>query len=129
MNSIEILTRAVESQNGSWLRDQGCSWVSSVFLPALKDLERSQRTKEETFLLADGYYCLGDVHHFNGVPRAAAKAYRRSARFDPSQGAAFRELGGMLASTGQRAGALAAHKVPPALFCNTATPHKVGGTL
>jgi tetratricopeptide (TPR) repeat protein len=77
-------------------------------LPALKDLERSQRTKEETFLLADGYYCLGDVHHFNGVPRAAAKAYRRSARFDPSQGAAFRELGGMLASTGQRAGALAA---------------------
>ena len=22
-----------------------------------------------------------------------------------------------------------AHKVPPALFCNTATPHKVGGTL
>jgi tetratricopeptide (TPR) repeat protein len=47
-------------------------------------------------LLSGAYYVVGDIHDFNHAPRAAISAYRRSLRFDPSEAAAWREIGGML---------------------------------
>ncbi len=47
-------------------------------------------------MLSGAYYVVGDIHDFNHAPRAAISAYRRSLRFDPSEAAAWREIGGML---------------------------------
>jgi tetratricopeptide (TPR) repeat protein len=53
-------------------------------------------------LLSGAYYVVGDIHDFNGAPRAAISAYRRSLRFDPGEAAAWREIGGMLDRMGYR---------------------------
>lgn len=69
--------------------------------------ERSARTAEDRRLLSGAYYVVGDIHDFNGAPRAAISAYRRSLRFDPSEAAAWREIGGMLDRMGHRTRAAA----------------------
>jgi tetratricopeptide (TPR) repeat protein len=81
---------------------KGFAWFRSLLLPALSVFERSARTPEDRRLLSGAYYVVGDMHDFNGAPRAAISAYRRSLRFDPSEAAAWREIGGMLDRMGHR---------------------------
>ncbi len=78
---------------------QGYRWVHRQFIPALQ-LLGSRGSKQDHPLIADGCYLLGDVHDFNGAPKAAIRAYRQCLSWDSRVGAAWREIGSMLERLG-----------------------------
>jgi tetratricopeptide (TPR) repeat protein len=87
--------------------DRGYQWNRRRFLPALKVVAQSSR-KADRFQSAVGYYVLGDVHFSNDAPRAAVRAYLRSARLWPTSGSAWREISDEYEAIGQHEKALRA---------------------
>lgn len=87
--------------------DRGHQWVQQAFLPALRVLSQSTR-KADRLQAAAGYYVLGDVHDSNDAPRAAIRAYLRSARLWPASGSAWREISMEYDAMGQHDNALRA---------------------
>lgn len=80
---------------------RGYRWFSEVFEPAVRRLAGA-RALCDLELASFGYYLIGDVHDFNGAPKAAIRAYQASIHLDPSHAAAWREIGGRQAEMGQR---------------------------
>lgn len=80
---------------------RGYEWLRRDFLPALRILARSSHPSDRS-AASVGYYVLGDVHDFNGAPRAAIRAYLRSARLCRTHGAPWREIGLMYDLMGER---------------------------
>jgi tetratricopeptide (TPR) repeat protein len=73
----------------------------------LKVVSQSSR-KADRLQAAVGYYVLGDIHFCNHAPRAAIRAYLRSARLWPASGSPWREIGGEFEAMGQHEKALRA---------------------
>jgi tetratricopeptide (TPR) repeat protein len=81
---------------------KGFGWFRTRLLRALDEFERTAKTRDDQRLLSGAYYVVGDIHDFNGAPRAAVAAYRKSLRFDKNEAAAWREIGSMLERMGLR---------------------------
>ncbi len=58
---------------------------------ALKRAENLLESNNKHDQLSDAYYVLGDIHDFNGAPKAAIKSYQKSIELSPSSGS-WREL-------------------------------------
>lgn len=79
---------------------RGYHWFKDKYLPAIKRIEKAN-LKKDRYLLGWCYYMIGDVHDFNGCPKAAIKAYQKSFLIDPENAAALREMGSMYDQIGQ----------------------------
>lgn len=71
-----------------------CLWLKEKYIPAVACLEKGNYKKDHE-LLSDCYYMLGDIHDFNGCPKAAIKAYQKSLRYNPQYSYSIRELASM----------------------------------
>jgi tetratricopeptide (TPR) repeat protein len=88
---------------------RGYVWFKSVYCAYVLDLEQTSYHKDYS-LLCDCYYMIGDVHDFNGSPKAAIKAYHKSFTWDPTCSAALREIGCMYSNMGELQKALSSLK-------------------
>ncbi len=74
---------------------KGFAWFRTRLCPALDAFAATAKTATDRRTLSQACYVVRDVHDWNGAPRAAIAAYRRSLRHDPRQAASWREIGSM----------------------------------
>jgi tetratricopeptide (TPR) repeat protein len=95
----EEMFRFVSDQGVGLTHSQGYFWFWRKFMPALQKAAASGLISHE--LIADCYYVAGDVHDFNDAPKAAIRCYELALQFDPTMGAAHREIALMLGRMGE----------------------------
>lgn len=92
----------VELNGLTWFYNQGAYWMSSVFLPAVTIVHQAHDADEETNdKLSSAYQIIGDVHDFNQVPLAAARAYKTAIELDPTNARAMWDLTQVLFELGE----------------------------
>jgi len=95
-NPARILSGA-EHTTVKWY-SRGYHWVSRRIMPALLQLEQSQRSSADTELLVDTLYLLGDHCFMVSAPLAAAQWYQRCLLYEPSFEPAYDDLAGIACS-------------------------------
>lgn len=87
------------------LHTKGYQWFKSEWMPRIRLGE--ELLPNQTDLLADCWYLIGDVHDFNGAPLQAIQAYQQCLAYDETVDGAYRELAYHYELTGQYPEALA----------------------
>lgn len=86
------------------LHAQGYQWFKSEWMPRIRLAD--ELLANQTELLADCWYLVGDVYDFNGAPLQAIQAYQQCLAYDENVDGAYRELAYHYELTGQYAEAL-----------------------
>lgn len=87
------------------LHTKGYQWFKSEWMPRIRLGE--ELLANQTELLADCWYLIGDVYDFNGAPLQAIQAYQQCLAYDETVDGAYRELAYHYELTGQYPEALA----------------------
>ena len=80
---------------GDWV------WLTTKFLPALERFKLVATSKEDSYLISDIYYKLGDIFFFMNAPLLSLNYYEQSIEADPKFYAAYRETGCRLDEMGR----------------------------
>lgn len=96
MANNKKIIKKVAKKGVAWTHGKGYHWFNDKLLPIISNnIEIIDKQ-----LLSDFWYVIGDVYDLNSSPQIAIKAYKKSIKYDPDHGEAFRELANMYQNIG-----------------------------
>lgn len=120
-DQLQQFLRREEEKGIVALHAKGYAWYRSEWMPRLRLAE--ELLPNQTGLLADCWYLVGDLCDFNGAPLQAIQAYQQALSYDEDVDGAYRELAYLYELTGQYPEALeqvkeALERLPDAADCS-----------
>ena len=97
--SLKSFLEEVEEEGVAYLHNKGYQWFKSDYLPRLQLAD--ELLPDDSELIAESWYLVGDVYDFNMMPLLAIKAYRKVLEYDEEVDGAYRELAHMYESVGE----------------------------
>lgn len=97
-DTVKEILNDIEAEGIAALHSEGYAWVKENFTPYL--LLAEDLLPEESELLADCWYLMGDLHDFNAAPLKAIEAYQKAIEIDEEIEGAYRELASMYEQVG-----------------------------
>lgn len=85
----------------AWTELHGFRWVSSTFIPAIKNLDCTATSRKKKLLLARSYHLLGDLYFVHDAPIASLRAYMRALRLNLKDAGLLQDIADVLFMLGR----------------------------